>query len=90
MADITGSYVDLYEKYWGDIEKLWTDKQGIEHCKEYEELTMEEKLLVNIDMEYLKDETDMRYLSSLSWQTLEKCLSKLRKRDRKNDKRHRK
>ena len=59
-----------------------------EHCKEYDELTMEEKLLVDIDMEYLKDEYDPMYLSSMSKQTLEKCLSRLRKRDRENGKRN--
>lgn len=86
--DITGSYVDLYAKYWRQLEQLCDDELRTEHCEEYEKLTMEEKLLVDIDMEYLKDECDMRYITSIRRKDLEKCLSILRKRDRENGKRN--
>lgn len=85
MYNTSGEFIDLSEKYRRQLERLWDRELG--HCKEYEELTMEEKLLVDIDVEFLKDEIDMRYLSGLSRQTLEKCLSKLRKRDRENGER---
>lgn len=88
MGGADNFWIDLAEKYRRQLERIWDNELSTEHCEEYEELTMEEKLLVDVDMEFLKDETDMRYLSGLSRQTLEKCLSKLRKRDRENGKRN--
>lgn len=88
IDNITGNYVDLYAKYRAQLEELWGEKLQKEHCKEYEELTMEEKLLVDYDMEYLKDETNIRYSTSVSREGLERCLSKLRKRDRENGERN--
>lgn len=70
-----------------ELTEIYRRQMRPEHCKEYDELTMEEKLLVDTDMEYLKDEYDPMYLSGMSQYALERCLSKLRKRDRENGKR---
>lgn len=88
MNNITDYYVDLYTKYRKELDRLFMEELQEGHCKEYEELTMEEKLLVDIDMEYLKDETDIRYITSKPNKDLERCLSKLRKRDRENGERN--
>lgn len=88
MNNITDDYADLYAKYRKELNMLFSEERQEEHCREYEELTMEEKLLVDIDMEYLKDEHDMRYMTSIPKKDLERCLSKLRKRDRENGKRN--
>lgn len=88
MDDITGSYVDMYAKYRKELDMLFGRERQEGHCEEYEELTMEEKLLVDIDMEYLKDQCDMRYITSVPRKDLERCLTILRKRDRKNGKRN--
>lgn len=79
---------DITYTSYEDLEKIYRSRIQHEHSEEYEELTMEEKLLVDIDIEYLKDETNMIGLSIMSQYVLEKCLSKLRKRDRENGKRN--
>ena len=54
MASISESYMDLYKKYREQLAMLsngWEIEQ--KHCKEYGTLTLEEKALVDNDMEYL-------------------------------------
>ena len=87
-------YIDLRKSngdlslYGEELKRIFDSERRDGHCKDYEELTMEEKLLVDADMEFLKSEDDLIYWGGMGQQTLEKCLAKLRKRDRKNDKRN--
>ena len=94
--DLRGCNGDL-SSYRDEIRNIFDSKQICsEHSMDYEELTMEEKLLVDADVEflieteYLKTGVNLMFISGMSRYTLEKYLARLRKRDRKNDKRDRK
>lgn len=92
-VDLRGRPMD-WAAYQKEIENIFDSKQICsEHSMDYEELTMEEKLLVDADVEflieteYLKTGGNLMFMSGMSRYTLEKYLARLRKRDRKNDKR---
>lgn len=75
------SYADLYRKYKNQLAILtdaW-DEERAGHCEEYKTLTLEEKVLVDNDMEYLKKH---RVHVSMSNKEIECMLSILVKRDR--------
>ena len=88
MASISESYIDLYEKYREQINSLasfsseWeVDKSN--HCAEYETLTLEEKALVDNDMEYLKEAgVFSTRLDGIIEEDAEVVLSRLVKRNR--------
>lgn len=85
--DLRKSQVDL-PSYGEELKRIFDSERRNGHCEEYEELTMEEKLLVDADMEFLKTENGFIYWGGMGIKTLERCLARLRKRDRKNDKRN--
>lgn len=82
---------NLYTTYIDMVKEIYDREYG-GHSKDYEELTMEEKLLVDADVEFLVHEDcldtggSLMLMSGISRYTLEKYLSRLRKRDRKNGK----
>lgn len=85
VPDIRGCGGNLYTSYTDILKEIY-DRERAGRSRDYEDLTMEEKLLVDADMEFLKDEYDGTYLTGLSQYTLERCLARLRKRDRENGK----
>ena len=94
-------YIDLRKcqgdlsKYQDELENIFDEaRQHSEHSIDYEELTMEERLLVDADVKFLIETECLRtgvnlmFMSDMNRYTLEKYLARLRKRDRKNDKRN--
>lgn len=78
---LSDDYTDFYEKYKKQLEMLssiW-EEEKTGHCEEYGTLTLEEKALVDNDMEYLKK---YRVRMSMSDNDVECILSILVKRDR--------
>lgn len=72
---------------YGSLYESWNDELK-EHCDEYEELTLEEKILIDEDIKWLEEHSDCLKIS-INKLAVEKSLIKLRERD-KNDKRDRK
>lgn len=78
---LSDDYTDLYEKYKSQLEMLsgvWEEEET-DHCEEYETLTLEEKVLVDKDMECLKKRGVGTYMSN---NEIEHVLSILVKRNR--------
>lgn len=78
---LTDAYRNLYESWGGETK---------EHCDLYEALTLEDKILIDEDMKYLKEHSDCLNLS-MTKLAIEECLIKLRRRERRrerNDKRN--
>lgn len=74
---------DAYKTFY----ESWNDELK-EHCDEYEELTLEEKILVDENMKYLEEHSDCLKLS-INKLAVERSIIELLERD-KNDKRNRK
>lgn len=77
--NLTGVYGSLYES--------WSDELK-EHCNEYEELTLEEKMLVDENMKYLEEHSNCLDIV-INRLAIEKSIIELQRRD-KDDKRNRK
>lgn len=73
--NLTSAYGSLYESYSDELK---------EHCDEYEELTLEDKILIDEDMEYLKEHSDCLGLSRNKL-AIEECLIELRRRERRKE-----